>query len=313
METFLTVLAACSLGVAITGPVLATETWKLRLSVLCDDKAVSEKYVPEHGVSILLELPNGHRWLFDTGATDAFLQNAQRMGISLENLNGVAISHGHHDHGGGLIFYPRLKGGPPVYGHPYIWHKQYKCKKDESTKIVGIPDLARKYAYPVFKPLNNVAKIDEDLYFFTDVPREPGSYCPTKDLFFNEDGTGACPVNDDATLVVRTPNGLIAIFGCTHAGYTNILKAIAKEFPNEKVLAVVGGLHLQGADQKVLGEALAFTDKVKADDFVFACSHCTGNNTIEYFTKNYGDEVVRPLGAGAVIEFTAGGSQSKVK
>jgi 7,8-dihydropterin-6-yl-methyl-4-(beta-D-ribofuranosyl)aminobenzene 5'-phosphate synthase len=311
MKKLLALLAACFLAVAMVAPACATDTGKLTVSVLCDDKASSEKYLAEHGVSMLVELPNGHRWLFDTGSTDVFLQNAQRLGVSLDNLTGIAISHGHGDHTGGLIFYPRLKGKPPIYGHPYIWHKQYECRKGVPTKVVGMPDLAREYAYPAFKPVNNVTKLDENMYFFTDVPREPGSYCPTLDKFFNEDCTGACPINDDATLVIKLPQGLVAIFGCSHAGYRNILKAIEKEFPNEKFLAVLGGLHLKEGDEKVMADALAYTDKVKGKDFVFACAHCTGENAIEYFKKNYGEQVVKPAGAGTVVEFASGSPRVK--
>ena len=166
-----------------------------------------------------------------------------------------------------------------------------------------VPYLARRYANPVFKPVNNVVKVDQDLYFFTDIPREPGSYAPTQGKFFNEDGTGPCPIIDDATLVVRTSRGMVAIFGCAHAGYVNILKAIRKEFPNDKLLSVVGGLHLQGASEKVLAEAASYTDTVKAEGFTFYGGHCTGSDAIKYFQQKFGDKVVMPLGAGRVIEY----------
>ena len=305
MKKLVTILALCFIAVAMIGSACAAESGKLKLSVLCDDKALSDKYLSEHGVSILLELPNGHRWLFDTGSTDIFLQNAKIMGENLDNLTGIAISHGHEDHTGGLVFYPRLKGKPPVYGHPYMWHKQYDIFKDKPLRVVGMPALARKHAWPAFKPVNNVAKLDENLYFFTDIPREPGSYAPTKGKFFNEDATGACPIIDDATVVVKMPKGLVVVFGCAHAGYINIFKAIEKEFPKDKVLAVIGGIHLKKADDKVLAQALAYTDKVRAKDFVFCCSHCTGEKTIAYFKKHYGDKVVKPSGSGTVLEFPA--------
>jgi 7,8-dihydropterin-6-yl-methyl-4-(beta-D-ribofuranosyl)aminobenzene 5'-phosphate synthase len=303
MKQFIAFQAVCFLVAAMVSTVFAANVSSLRLSVLCDDTVVSDKYLAEHGVSILIELPNGHRWLLDTGTTDIFLMNAERMGINLDNLTGIAISHGHDDHVGGLTFYPRLKGKPPIYGHPYIWVKQYEIKKGEPVRIIGMPYLARMYANPHFKPVNNVAKLDEGLYLFTDIPREPGSYAPTQPKFFNEDMTGPCPIMDDATLVVRTPRGLVAIFGCGHAGYVNILKAIRKEFPNDKLLSVVGGLHLQGASDKVLKEAVSYTDTIKSDEFTFYGGHCTGNNTIKYFKEKYGSKVVMPLGAGQVIEF----------
>lgn len=275
---------------------------RLRLSVLCDDTVASDEYLTEHGVSILIELPNGRRWLMDTGTTDVFLQNAQRMGLSLDDLAGIAISHGHDDHAGGLGFYPPLKG-TPVYAHPYIWHQQYQVKKGEPVRVCGMPDMARKYADPVFRPLNHTVRLDEDLFFFTDIPREPGSYVPVAGKYFNEDGTGPCPIQDDATLVVKTPRGLVAIFGCAHAGYINILKAIRKEFPGDKLLSVVGGLHLEGADEQVMAEAVAYTDSIKAEGFTFFGGHCTGDKTIQYLRKQYGEQVVMSMGAGRVIEY----------
>jgi 7,8-dihydropterin-6-yl-methyl-4-(beta-D-ribofuranosyl)aminobenzene 5'-phosphate synthase len=273
------------------------------LTVLCDDTAASDRCEAEHGFSVHVGLPNGHRWLVDTGTTDIFLRNAERMGVPLEDLTGIAITHGHDDHTGGLAFYPRLGGAPTVYGHPYIWHKQYHVKPGEPVRVCGMPSLARKYASPAFRPVNNVARLDEDLYFFTDIPREPGSYTPVGGKFFNEDGTGPCPILDDATLVIRTPRGLVAVFGCAHAGYVNILKAIRKAFPRDRLLSVVGGLHLESASEEVLAEAVAYTDSLKAKEFTFYGGHCTGERTIGYFRERYGGKVVLPMGSGRVIGY----------
>jgi 7,8-dihydropterin-6-yl-methyl-4-(beta-D-ribofuranosyl)aminobenzene 5'-phosphate synthase len=95
----------------------------------------------------------------------------------------------------------------------------------------------------------------------------------------------------------------VAIFGCGHAGYTNILKAIQEKFPGKKILSVVGGLHLKSADEKVLAKAVAFTDSVKADKFTFYGGHCTGKNAITFFTKKYGKDVVRTYASGTVIKY----------
>jgi len=275
----------------------------LKISILCDDTVASGEYFSEHGSSILIELENGRRWLMDTGTTDVFLMNAHRMGIALDDLAGIVISHGHDDHTGGLAFCSRLKGTPPVYGHPCIWQKQYEVRKGEPVRILGMPYMARRYASPVFRPLDRTTKLDADLYFFTDIPREPGSYAPVENKFFNEDGTGPCPIADDSTLAVRTPRGLVVLFGCAHAGYVNILKAVRKEFPDDRLLAVVGGLHLGNAGQEVLAEAIAYTDSVKAEGFTFHGGHCTGVKTLERFREAFGDAAFRPLGAGRVIGF----------
>jgi len=275
----------------------------LRLSILCDDTVASGGYLTEHGVSMLIELPNGHRWLLDTGTTDIFLRNAQRMGENLDGLTGIVISHGHEDHTGGLTFYPRLKGSPPVYGHPYIWHKQYEVAKGEPVRVLGMPCLSRRYADPAFRPVRNTSALDDDLYFLTDIPREPGSYAPVEGKYFNEDGTGPCPILDDGTLVARTSRGLVALFGCAHAGYVNILTAIRKTFPGERLLSVAGGLHLGRASDKVMAEAVAHTAAFKAEGFTFYGGHCTGGKTIGRFREAFGDGEVKTLGAGRVIAF----------
>jgi 7,8-dihydropterin-6-yl-methyl-4-(beta-D-ribofuranosyl)aminobenzene 5'-phosphate synthase len=190
-----------------------------------------------------------------------------------------------------------------MYGHPYIWHKTYQVKAGEPVRICGMPYLARSSAAPAFHPVNNTEKLDDGLYFFTDVPRALGSHAPIKGNFFNEDGTGPCPLLDDATVVVKTSRGLVAIFGCAHAGYVNILKAIHKEFPHDKLLAAIGGLHLMNTGEDVLKEAVEYTARLKAEDFCFYGGHCTGSNAIQYFKAAFGEKAVKLMGSGRIIVF----------
>jgi 7,8-dihydropterin-6-yl-methyl-4-(beta-D-ribofuranosyl)aminobenzene 5'-phosphate synthase len=298
-----TVAIGLAFALAAVAPGVALGAGKLKISILVDDTVSSDRFLTEHGLAALIELPNGHRWLMDAGTTDVFLLNAQRMGLSLDGLTGIAITHGHDDHTGGLAFYPRMKGAPPIYGNPYIWAKQYEITKGEPLRVAGMPYLARRYASPAFKPVNGVVKLDEDLWFFTDVPREQGSYAPIGGKFYNEDGTGPATIMEDASLVVRTPRGLVVIFGCGHSGYVNILKAVRKEFPNEKLLSVVGGLHLKGAGEKVWSEAATYTAAFRAPELTFYGGHCTGNDTLGFLKGKFAEGVVKDLGSGREIEY----------
>ena len=70
-------------------------------TILSDNRSCNATLETEHGLSILLDTEK-HRVLLDTGASDVFIRNAEKMGIDLSTVDYVFISHGHSDHAGGL-------------------------------------------------------------------------------------------------------------------------------------------------------------------------------------------------------------------
>ena len=73
----------------------------MKWTVLSDNRTCKDQLQTEHGLSILLETEK-HRILLDTGASDVFIRNSEKMGIDLSTVDYVFISHGHSDHAGGL-------------------------------------------------------------------------------------------------------------------------------------------------------------------------------------------------------------------
>ena len=77
----------------------------MRLKVLEDDNTfIDNYYLGEPAVSYYIEDGN-NKILFDTGYSDAFIKNANKMDINLNKLNKLVISHGHNDHTGGLKYF----------------------------------------------------------------------------------------------------------------------------------------------------------------------------------------------------------------
>ena len=75
----------------------------LRVAVLIDNVARHQGHLAQHGFSALCET-DSVRILFDTGATgEVLLRNAAAMGIDLSGVRHIVLSHGHWDHGGGLL------------------------------------------------------------------------------------------------------------------------------------------------------------------------------------------------------------------
>mmetsp|Transcript_791 Transcript_791/g.587 ORF Transcript_791/g.587 Transcript_791/m.587 type:complete len:143 (-) Transcript_791:43-471(-) len=70
--------------------------------------------IAEHGLSLHIAF-NGNQLLFDTGASDVFSKNAEKLGKNLSDIQKVVISHYHYDHGGGLSRFFELNTDANVY------------------------------------------------------------------------------------------------------------------------------------------------------------------------------------------------------
>jgi 7,8-dihydropterin-6-yl-methyl-4-(beta-D-ribofuranosyl)aminobenzene 5'-phosphate synthase len=81
-------------------------------------------------------------------------------------------------------------------------------------------------------------------------------------------------IPEDQTLVLNTPEGLVVITGCGHAGIVNILTFARAEFPDEPVEAVIGGLHLFRATDEQLNWTADKMKEFKVANLMGA--HCTG-------------------------------------
>ena len=74
----------------------------MKIYVLMENTTKKEDMLTEHGLSLYIETEN-HKILFDTGQSENFAINAERMGIDLSLVDIAFLSHGHYDHGGGLM------------------------------------------------------------------------------------------------------------------------------------------------------------------------------------------------------------------
>ena len=75
----------------------------IKITVLNDNRS-DGKYLHEHGLSFYIKTDTNKKILFDTGQSDVFLKNAETLGIDVNRVDVVVLSHGHYDHGNGLLF-----------------------------------------------------------------------------------------------------------------------------------------------------------------------------------------------------------------
>lgn len=122
----------------------------MKCKVLIDNNTIIDRYfLGEPGLSFLIEA-EGERILFDTGYSNAFIENARKLGENLLDLDYVVFSHGHMDHTWGLDslikLYSEAKSekmnhkGPTIVGHPLV----FETKLDEKLGEIGSMILKEK-------------------------------------------------------------------------------------------------------------------------------------------------------------------------
>lgn len=63
--------------------------------------------------------------LFNTGETSGLLNNADAMGIDLQSVQVLVLSHGHYDYTGVMMSFLNYRGKLPVYARPGLFACHY--------------------------------------------------------------------------------------------------------------------------------------------------------------------------------------------
>lgn len=248
------------------------------------------------GFAALVEY-GGKRVLFDTGNNaDIFAHNVQALHIDLHTLDFVVVSHRHGDHIAGL---------------------SYLLKVNPRVKI-----YAPKEAFGVFgsEVPGTLLRRDSTLparmrYFDGEPPAEfrGGTAWPEADFTWVDTPTEVAPgfvivstVSKtpgtlelrELSLVVRTPEGLVVLVGCSHPGIETILEATAAV--GDHVHEIFGGLHLVTTpDPEIERIATSLHDRWHLD--LVAPGHCTGEPAFAALARLFGKQYVY-AGLGTVIE-----------
>ena len=271
-----------------------------RVHVLCDNHSRGREFGFEHGLSMCLDLPCGQRWLWDTGQTGLFLDNARKMGIDPASFQGLALSHGHYDHTGGLR--PLLLTGfrGPVHAHEAFATRRWKADGQGVPTHIGLDASNLPDPLPGLIPVCGLSRPAPGLTMVTDIPRAPGRHQSVDGFFLDTALKRPDPMPDDACLVLDTAGGPVVLLGCCHSGLANTLHHVRETLGLDAVHAVAGGFHLHNTRPEAVDEAIE-----TLDDFdvrrVMPC-HCTSPAATEALTRALPGRV-RPLAAGDVMEF----------
>jgi 7,8-dihydropterin-6-yl-methyl-4-(beta-D-ribofuranosyl)aminobenzene 5'-phosphate synthase len=109
-------------------------------------------------------------------------------------------------------------------------------------------------------------------------------------------------IMDERFLAAHVKGRGIAVFtACSHAGLINVLTAAQATFPDQPLLAVVGGFHLSGANEPLIEQTVQALRRFDLQRIV--PGHCTGYRAVGALLSEFGDEIVVPLAVGRQFVF----------
>ena len=239
----------------------------------------------EHGFSMLVKILSKevfHTILFDAGVSrEGVMTNARRMGVNLEEVQCLVLSHGHYDHFGGLVKILNVIGKEDL---PVIVH-------DDMFKIRGVvkPDRSIRKS-PRFPSEDQVAPAkylrtrqphllaDESILITGEIPRktkfEKGF--PRQRVFSDDKWKPDPWIWDDRAIIINVKHkGLVIISGCAHAGIVNTTYYAQQITGVTKVHAIIGGFHLAGKNcEPRISKTAEMLQKSNPD--IIVPMHCTG-------------------------------------
>ena len=239
----------------------------MKWTVLVDNRTNDPALETEHGLSIFLETER-HRILLDTGASDIFIRNAERLGIDLCTVDYVFISHGHSDHAGGLKHFMTVNDTAKIIVSPNALSGKFFSKRRYLHSITPEwPEISSERLLTV----EHSGGIADDLYIIARIPQVHPM--PKGNLhLFAQNAEGEYIPDDFRHELALYTDGLL-FTGCAHSGLENILAATP--FP---VNEVIGGFHLlDGHESEDELRELAYRLTDSYPQTHFHTSHCTGD------------------------------------
>lgn len=268
----------------------------MKITPLVDNRTQSNNLETEHGLSLYIETDNELKILYDTGQSDLFLHNAEKLNIDLSKVDMVVISHGHHDHIGGLQDFFAINSRAKVYINADLFNYNYFSVKKGVKKMNGFSGDLQEYE-DRFVFLDKNKKIDS-LWFITKIKQ---TYPTPKGnaILYREERDGENeeldPFEHELILVIEADKGLCVLTGCAHNGVLNIVDTVQCVIPQKEIICVYGGFHLiEGKGYVVIESERELADIAHKlitllPNAHFYTGHCTGEKAIEVMSEKMED------------------------
>ena len=215
------------------------------LQILFDNYKVCESCQSLWGFSAYLQ---EYKLLFDTGSNGrVLLKNMQTLGVDVNEIEYIFLSHSHWDHIGGVDSIIELNPNVTLFV-PVSLSKH--LIKDLKSLVKEVIVIGKK---------------------------------PVK-LFANLYSTGILgEAMPEQSLIIDAQKPEL-LTGCGHFGVQNITQ-VAREIIGRDIIKVSGGFHLLRSDETTIARTIEELKLLGVKET--APTHCSGDKAIEMFDRNF--------------------------
>ncbi len=244
----------------------------LTITQLVENAAGAPGLLAEHGAAFFIEA-DGRYLLLDTGQGMVLRHNAERLGLPIDRVEMIVLSHGHYDHTGGLSAALELTGHADLYLHPDALSAKY----NRDGRFIGAPradltDLESRVRRLLIS--RTPTTLAPGILLTGEIPRVHPLEDTGGPFYSDARSTVLDCIPDDQALAIDTPGGLVVVLGCGHAGVVNTLEYVQTLTHGRAIRAVLGGMHLLRANAARLQFTLDAFQRLGIA--YLAPNHCTG-------------------------------------
>lgn len=270
----------------------------MRATVVVDN--IKNGQVPgEWGLCIFIEYEE-KKILLDTGASALFAENADRLNISLSDIDIAVLSHGHYDHANGMERFFQINEKAKFYLQNGCGENCY-ARKWIFSKYIGIPRGVLTnyrdrivYASGNYSICEGIGLIPHTSEGLSDIGKREHMYQKRKRRWYPDD------FSHEQSLVFETLDGIVVFNSCSHGGFFNIINEVKAAYPGRKVKAYIGGLHIYNKTENEIRELAGM---IRNTGMEYVCTgHCTGKRAYGILKEELGD-MVHQFYTGLVMEF----------
>jgi len=272
------------------------------------------------GLALVLTASVGQRQyklLFDAGPEGAlYLRNCQNLGVSLADVEAIAVSHGHWDHMGALLDvldhitqHSRIRQVPCHVNPGMFLERGAQLTTGQIAPFQSVPAPAALAAHGAHIVNSGEARLllEDCFYLSGEIPRVSSFEKGRPDHLCRR--AAAQPWEPDPLIlderylaVYIQGKGLIVFSSCSHAGIINVLLHARQTFADVPLYGVLGGLHLAGAAmERLIPDTVVHLQQFALQQIMPA--HCTGWRALWALLNAFGESVVTPCAVGSRFTF----------